>query len=472
MRPLLVLGVCLFICVSCSFEPRYERPYIDMPECWRVEASTTCTEANVRWWELFEDPILQQLILTALENNKDLKVAIWRVCQYYANYMVARAPLFPQIYAQTTDLREKFPEGAAIFLPNNFDPITSSYMWEFTLSYEVDFWGQIRSGMHVAYEELLAQVENRRTVVLTLVASVSQSYIRLRELDKELEIANKTLDARTEYLRLATLRFEGGLTSEIEVTQARSLYDQARVAVEQIKEYIPQEENLLSVLLGEPPTCILRGKSLDELLVPCEIPAGIPSDLLMNRPDIAGAENMLIAAGAQIGVARAAFFPLITLTGLYGGASVQFSNLFSGPARTWAFGGNILQPIFTGGMLTGQLRMSEAEQKEALYQYEQTILTAFKEVEDALIAFQQTKQIVAIEKDRVKTLKEYLHLAFLRYYEGQTDYLTVLNAEQEFFNSQIQLAEAEGKVLLSLIDIYKSLGGGWVLDADCAALGY
>lgn len=461
--------VVLSLLPSCSFEPPYRRPCMEMPCSWRVESDEMTTCANVRWWEELGDPILNALIFQALQNNKDLKTAIWRVCDFYARYQIASSELYPQIDSDGFAIKEKFPEQAS-FLPPGFNPITPVYNFAFNLDYEIDFWGRVRSLSHAAYAEFLASVENRRTVVLSLVSAVAQSYILLRQLDRELEIAYATLEDRKEAVEIALLRFEGGLTSEIEVTQALSVYEETRAAIAILKELIPEQENLLSVLLGESPTCILRGHAIDQLTLPPTIPTGLPSDLLVRRPDILAAENRLIAANATIGAARAAFFPKISLTALYGGESFKFSSLFTGASRAWAYGGEYLQSIFTGGKLLGRLTLSVAEKQELLYQYEQTILTAFQEVNDALIAHKQSKELVDAEEKRVAALKEYLHLAWLRYYNGQTDYLTVLDAERELFAAEIELTKAEGNVLTTLVDLYKSLGGGWVIDADNVAI--
>lgn len=464
MRKVVFLGL-VALCVGCNLEPRYATPCMEMPCSWRVESDQSTTWANARWWEELGDPVLNALILEALANNNDLKVAVARVCEYLARYQVVSSALWPQIALDGLAVREKIP--SALFLPQGISPITPFYTYEFTLDYEIDLWGKLRSQSHAAYEEALASMENRRTVVLTLVGAVAQGYITLRQLDQELEISKETLAERKEYLRLATLRFEGGLTSEIEVTQAAAIYDQTRADVAFLEELIPQQENLISVLVGANPTCILRGSPISELTAPPEIPTGLPSELLLRRPDIRAAEDVLIAANAQIGAARAAFFPTISLTGLYGAESFDWNTLFLPVSRIWQIGGTFMQNIFTGGKLTGDLNIAWAERAEALFAYRETVLNAFKEVNDALIAYEQQKKIIDIQTDRVAQTREYLRLSWLRYYNGQTDYLTVLDAEREFFGTQIDLTKAQGSALTALVDLYKALGGGWVIDADC-----
>lgn len=462
-----VTNICLvsLLFTSCNFAPRYHRPCAEMPCDWRIESNDETTCANVRWWEELGDPVLNALISQALCNNKDLKVAIWRVGEFYARYQVESSLLYPQIDLDGFALKQRFPEQAS-FLPAGFDPISPHYRFAFNLDYEIDFWGRVRNLSQAASAKLLASVENRRTVVLSLVSAVAQSYILIRQLDRELEVACQTLEDRKEYLRIAKLRFEGGVTSEIEVTQATSAYEEALSVIVVLKELIPIQENLLSVLLGESPTCIVRGKAIDKFSLPCEIPAGLPSELLERRPDILEAEYQLISANAAIGAARAAFFPKISLTALYGGESFQLSKLFSGTSRAWALGANYIQQIFTGGRLKGELNLSIAQKQALLFQYEQTVLNAFKEVNDALIAHKQARELAVVEEQRVTAIKEYLRLSWLRYYNGQTEYLTVLDAERQLFSVEIDLTKAQGNTFSTLVDLYKSLGGGWVLDAD------
>lgn len=456
----------LLICAGCNLEPRYRTPCMEMPCAWRIESDLSSTYANARWWEELDDPILNALILEALANNNDLKVAVARVCEFFARYQVVSSQLWPQISLSGTALKEKIPQKTTA-LPPGFDPITPFYAYQFTLAYEIDFWGKIRSEAHSAYAEALASIENRRTVVLTLVGAVAEAYVTLRQLDRELEISQATLAERKEYLRLANLRFEGGLTSEIEVVQAAAIYDQSLADVTFIEELIPQQENLISVLVGTNPTCILRGNTISSMKPPPDVPTGLPSELLLRRPDIRAAEDLLIAANAQIGAARAAFFPQISLTGLFGGESFELKSLFSSASRAWHIGATFMQPIFTGGKLRGQLNIACAEQQQALYSYAQTVLNAFKEVEDALIAYTQQKKLITIQEAKVKETRAYLHLSWLRYYNGQTDYLTVLDAERELYGTLIDLTRAQGNTLTALIDLYKALGGGWVIDADC-----
>jgi multidrug efflux system outer membrane protein len=271
---------------------------------------------------------------------------------------------------------------------------------------------------------------------------------------------------RKEAVRIATDRFEGGLTSKIEVDQAISVYQETVATVKELEKKVPQQENLLSVLLGQSPGPIAGGVPLNKLFLPSEVPSCLPQDLLTRRPDILQAENNLIAANANIGVARAAFFPQLSLSALYGVDNLSLNGLFNKSARTWLLGGGIVQEIFTGGALVNQLKIAEVEKIELVFTYEQTILNALKEVDDSLIGFKKNKEIFAADVKEVEALQNYLSLAWDRYYEGQTQYLTVLDAQREVLTAEMNMIAAEANQFLALIDLYKAVGGGWVIGAD------
>ena len=460
-----VFFLSLLVCQGCNLAPRYSRPEVTMPTSFRTTSEVGEDEDNIAWWKGLGDEVLDGLIGKALANNRDLQVAVWRVKEYLAEYEEVRASLFPQIAGNSIAVKEKLPINEN-FLPPGMSPITPDYSLVGTLSYELDFWGQLRNQTSAAYSEYLAQVEDRKTVVLTLVASVVQSYITLRQLDLQLEFAKNTLESRKESLEIAKDRFEGGLTSKIEVDQALSVYEEAVAAVENYERQIPQQENLICVLLGESSHEIPRGASLQDMDLPYNVPAGLPSDLLTRRPDILKAENALQAANANVGVARAAFFPQVTFAALYGVNSLQLKKLLHKSSTTWAIGGSLLQQIFTGGALVAQLRVAEAQKKELIFSYQQKILEAFREVNDALIGLEKSKEIFKAYQTQVAALKDYLSLAWYRYYEGQTEYLTVLDAERHVFDAEIHLASAQADQFLFLVNLYKSLGGGWVVEAD------
>ncbi len=454
-----------FLLSSCNFAPKYSGTNMPIPESFRVDTEEGDAMANASWWKNLGDEVLDELIQTALRNNKDLQVAMWRVCQYLAQAEVARSSLFPQLSGAGTALKEKLPVNQN-FLPLGLSPIIPDYALNLSLSYELDFWGKVRNQSSAAYFEYLAEVENRRTVVLTLVGSTAQSYILLRQLDLQLEMARNIEASRGASLEIAKYRFEGGVTSEIEVEQAMSVYQEAVAMVKELERQVPVQENLLSVLLGQSPGPIPRGKSLKELILPKEVPTGLPSDLLTRRPDILRAENNLKAAFANVGVARAAFFPQFSFASLYGVESLKLKTLLKRPSVNWMIGGSLLQEIFTGGSLMGQLKIAGAQKQELIFQYENTILNAFKEVDDSLIGVQKSKEIFAADTLQLEALQNYLRLAWYRYYEGQNQYLTVLDAERKVFDAELNTAAAQANQFLFLVDLYKSLGGGWVFEED------
>jgi multidrug efflux system outer membrane protein len=302
-------------------------------------------------------------------------------------------------------------------------------------------------------------------VILSLVSAVANSYIGLRDLDKQLEVAVRTAESRKGSYDLFKMRYEGGVISELELNQVKSEYEQALATIPQIEKQIAFQENGLSVLIGRNPGPILRGKSMDELVLPA-VPAGLPSDILTRRPDIRQAEQALIAANARIGVAKAQFFPTISLTGLFGWSSTALDNLFTGPAKVWSYAGGLTAPIFTGGSLMGQLRATEAIQQQTLFTYQSAIQNAFREVDDALVDQRRTREQLEAQQRQVDALKEYARIARLRYDNGYTSYIEVLDAERSLFNAELQYAQTQGVLFQALVNLYKAVGGGWVVEAD------
>ena len=463
--------------------PRYKRPCIDMPEEWRMPVEQPCCPVDMRWWEQFQDPVLNELIQEALASNYDLQSAAARVLQFQAQLGVISSQLYPQLYAQGVASRQRTSQTMAgeitdtnckgqippcLFkdLGGLFPVYSNNYQAMLTASYELDLWGKIRNATHASLSELLVARDAQRTVVLTVVTSVADAYILLRQFDSQLEISKKTLKSRTESHELAILRFEEGLTSELEVKQAAAEMDQAALQVIQYETLIPQQENLISVLIGHSPKAIERGQPLKEWPQQFNIPAGLPSDLLEQRPDIAQAEERVKAANFRIGEARALYFPDLTLTGNYGFQSSQLGELFSNPSRAWQWMANLLQPLFTGWKITSLVDFAKARKLEAIYNYLQTILTALQEVNNSLIAHNNSKATVLMEIQRVKDLTDYLSLATLQYENGLVDYLNVLDAERRLFDAQLDLAEGQARVFITLVDLYKALGGGWVIDAE------
>lgn len=454
---------------GCAVGPDYKRPAVEAPANYRFEDAQARDTANTAWWTQFGDRELERLIGIALAENKDVLIAAARVEEYYGRYGAQRGQQFPQAGLEAQGGSQQVSRLGTPAVPAPGSVRSDFYALDLGVSFELDLWGRLRRGTEAARGDLLAIEENRRTVILTLVASVASSYVNLLDLDRQLEISRSTLRARAESLRIFELRFKGGTISELELQQVRSEYELALATIPSFEKQIAQQENNLSVLLGRNPGPLARGGTLENLALPA-VPAGLPSALLERRPDVRRAEQQLVAANARIGVAKAAYYPAISLTGLLGVASADLSNLFRSDARTWTFAGTVGQSIFTGGTLSGQLAASEAQQKQALYTYQQTIQTAFGEVENSLVDQAKTRQQVAAQVRQVDALSRYAYLARLRYENGYTSYIEVLDSERSLFQAQIQLVQTQGQLYVALINLYKALGGGWVDEADKLAL--
>jgi multidrug efflux system outer membrane protein len=446
--------------------PNYQRPPVDAPQTWRFEDKAARDVANTAWWEQFGDPLLNELIETALRENKDLKIAAARVEQFAGLYGTTRAALFPQISAAASAGRQRSSElSGSSPIEGQVNTTFNSYEINLNGSWEIDFWGKLRRSTEAARANLLSTEEARRSVILTLVSSVANAYINLLDLDKQLELTKRTTENYKESYDLFVLRFQHGIVSEIEVSQAKSQYEEAAANIPLFEKTIAQQENALSVLLGRNPGPVQRGKTIDQLTLPL-VPAGLPSGILTARPDIRQAEQDLIAANANIGAAKALYFPTISLTGLFGWASSDLSHLFNGPARTWSWAVPVSAPIFTGGSIAGQVKSAEAVQKQAVVTYQQSIQTAFREVEDALVDQKRTKEQIASQGAEVTALRDYVRLAKDRYDNGYTSYLEVLYSESKLYSAELAHAQTQGALLQALVNLYKAMGGGWVVEAD------
>lgn len=448
-------SVLLLILLSgCSVGPDYVRPDIKAPEQWNVDYKAAADLANTQWWKRFNDPVLDSLIETAVRGNLDLKNATAKVDQYLGVLDTTRSQYFPQITAGFTPGMSR---------ANN--RTTESYQATVNASWELDLWGKIRRSSEAAQAQIVGSEAGRRAVLMSVVSNVASGYITLRGLDRQLEIAKDTEKAYAESLKLFQLRFKYGTISQLELSQAESNYEAARQAIPNYESQIRQQENLISLLLGRAPGPIPRGKTLDEL-VPPGIPSGLPSQLLERRPDVIQAEQSLIAANAEIGVAKAAYFPSISLTGALGVASNDIGRLFVPGAAIASAGGQVLAPLLDFGKTAGQVKQAEAQQQQALYQYQQTILTAFREVEDSLIKTTKGREQLEAQKRQVQSLEEYSRLARLQFEAGTSSYLQVLDADRSLFTGKLDKTQTHYNLLVSLISVYKAMGGGWVTEAD------
>jgi multidrug efflux system outer membrane protein len=444
----------LLLFTGCSVGPDYVRPDIASPASWQVEYQAAADLANTRWWQQFDDPVLDGLIETAVKGNLDLMQATAKVNQYLGALDSSRSQYYPQIGAG-------FDAGAQ----RGGGKVTESYQAALNATWEVDLWGKLRRSNEAALAQLVGTEAGRRGVLVSLVANVAGGYITLRGLDRQLEIARATEQVYADSLKLFQLRYQYGTISQLELSQAESQYESARQMVPSYESLIRQQENLLSLLLGRAPGPIPRGKPLGKL-VPPGIPAGLPSTLLERRPDIMEAEQALIAANARIGVARAAWFPSLSLTGALGTASSDIGSLFTPGSYVWSAGGQLLAPLLTFGKIAGEVRQAEAQQQQALYRYQQTVLTAFREVEDALIKTAKGKEQLEALMRQVRSLEEYARIARLQFEAGTSSYLQVLDAERSLFTGRLNQTQTGYDQLVSLITVYKAMGGGWILEAD------
>jgi len=467
MRPTFTIVAMAFLC-GCTVGPNYQRPNLTTPAQFRapdpLPAPQAYSLADLKWFELFHDEQLQALIRTALAQNYDLRDAVARVEAARANLGITRSGQFPQFSAGGGVEINRLSRDGATPIPAQLLPSQNRNFGSAALnllSFEVDLWGKLRRATEAARANLLSAEENRKTVVTTLVSDVATSYLTLRELDYELEISNHTLETRQQSLDLTKSRQAGGVGTLLDLRQAEQLVDTAAATIPLIQQQIEQTENQIHLLLGQPPGTVPRGQSLAAQEVPPEVPTGLTSALLERRPDIQGAEQNLIAANAEIGVARAAYFPELSLSGFLGGQSTQLAALFSGPNSAWNLTPQLTQPIFTAGRLKSNVRLTEAEREQALIQYEKTIQTAFAEVSNGLIAHQRTRESRAKQEDLVYALQDRLRLAYLRYNGGVDTQLDALDADRDLYSAELSLSQIRLDEVLTVVQLYKALGGGW-----------
>ncbi len=465
MKRLTLSSLSALLLAACTVGPDYQRPQIELPQTWRSGGALPASEkpealANLAWWTQLGDPVLDAMVAEALASNHDLKTAAARIDEAAGLLGSTRAQLFPQVGASLGGSRAQASESGSTPIPAGVDRIYEQYSAALNVGWEIDLFGRLRRATEASQADLLATEEARRALALSLAATVANSYISLRDLDNELDISRRTLKTREDALRIFELRYQGGVVSEMELSQVRSEVETARIAVPVLEQSVAVQENALSALLGRLPGPIARGKTLAELSLPLP-PASLPSSVLERRPDIHQAEQTLIANNARIGVAKAAYFPVLTLTGLLGSSSAALSSLFSGPARVWSYAADAALPIFTAGAIAGQVQAAEARQVQALEQYRKAIETAFREVDDALIGGIKTREIVDARMRQVDALTVYDRSARLRYEGGYSAYLEVLDAERNLFQAQINESQARAQALIAATTLYKVLGGGW-----------
>ena len=452
--PLVLLSLLLS---SCAMGPNYERPKIETADNFRMAEIEGESIANLPWWELLHDEQLQLLIRQALAENKDLKQAVASMEEFQARIFMARADFLPGINVSTN--APAFGTLGGFVVPGF--PTPFSYFGQGTLNWEIDIWGRVRRANEAARADLLAREENRRAVVLTLVSGVAQTYFDLLQLDMQLEITRRTLLSWEETAALSQHRLRGGVISRLDADQFEAERANVSARLAEIERQVIQKENELNVLLGKNPAPISRGRLLTDQVMLLEVPAGLPSDLLQRRPDILQAEQALAAATARIGMTKAARFPRITLTGLLGVASPRLANLLTSGTEYGMGGVGLAGPLLNAQTLGHEQRAFEAQSRRVLAQYEQTILVAFKEVEDSLVAVRTAKNQRKAQQEQVDALRSALQIANLRHQAGITSHLEVLVAKRSLFSAETALTSAHRLHLVSVVQLYKALGGGW-----------
>jgi outer membrane protein, multidrug efflux system len=498
MRRILALG-CSALLAACAVGPGYNRPEMEQPQAWRapgtaydstrpffdslravVDSTARVTgdtsmlsrpyveppslpdsAATLAWFELLKDSTLHRLITIALQENKDVRVAVASIAEYRALHGIAKSELYPQLFANGLVGTNK------TFVPV-FGTNSGFDVWKATadVQWELDFFGRIRRSSQAANADYLSRQESQRAVILSLVSDVATAYLELRELDQNLEIARRTLNSRKESLRLAEQRFREGLTSELDVRQFESEVATPAAQVANFERQVTQKENQLSVLLGHNPAAVPRGRPLSETLSLITIPAGVPASLLERRPDVRQAEQQLAGATARIGVAVGQRWPRIMLTGQYGTQSETFDQMFGSNNEIYQLFGGISIPLFTFGRVSKQVDVARAQAEQARYQYEKTVIAAVQEAENALAAVRTARDVVVATSQQVNALRRAVRLVNLRYTDGVSNYLEVLDAERGLFSAELGLTQSQRFQLVSAVQLYKALGGGWPVSPE------
>ena len=469
---LLSLTLLVVLLSACKMGPDYTRPETPKADAWRLAPATAESIANLPWWELLKDQALQHLVRTALAENLDLQIATANIEQFQAQLMIAKYDLIPSLdynghvlgYRNTNSKVLPIDAGAIPFpsQPSNGGGVSLSHeAANLGLKWELDLWGRIRRSIEAARAQLLSKEENQRGVIIGLVSNVAESYFDLRGLDYEVEITKRTLKAWDESVRLSELRFKQGAIPKLDLNRFQAERAGTAAQLADLERQVVQTENRLSILLGHRPAEIPRGVHLTQQIIPPDIPPGLPSDLLQRRPDILKAEQDLTAVNAAIGVAQAERFPQLALTGAVGGAGLQFQGNSLGPYAVFRGAASVTGPIFNASALGYQVKATEAQTQAAVVQYRKTVLTAFQEVEDALIAVQKIGEQQKALEEQVVALESAYNLADVRYQGGRASYLDKLTAQRALFESELGLARAHRAQLKSIVQLYKVLGGGW-----------
>jgi multidrug efflux system outer membrane protein len=461
LQPFISVILASSLIGGCTVGPNYHKPAVQTPTAYRDLRDSPQAQAQVvsyadlPWWQVFEDSQLQELIRTALKQNYDLQLATERINAERARLAITRSNQLPQVQANSNFIGGK---------EQNFQTKSNFLSLAADAAFQLDFFGRLRRATEASRAQLLATEEAQHTVMLTLVSDVASAYFALLQLDLELQIARDTVKTQEGSVELTSFRLSHGVATKLDVLQAQQVLDTANAQIPDLERQIGQEEDAISILIGDYPQGVPRGRPLEEQAVPPDVPPGLPSSLLERRPDIRQAEQILIAANAEIGVAKAEFFPQISLTGSGGGGfgrSSTFSSLMSSQIGIWSYGAQVSQPIFTGGALRGNLRLAESQHEQALIAYKQAIEHAFRDVSDALIGYEKFHDVRVRQEQFVGDLEESVRLSITRYQGGTTTYLEVLDGQRSLFAAELTLAEARGNEYQSLVQLYRALGGGW-----------
>ena len=467
-----ILIFTVLVWSGCAVGPNYKRPTVDVPVTYRdapasapaisdqtppaAPQPTAASLGDEKWWDVFQDEELRTLIRTALKNNYDVRIAATRVLEAQAQLGITRADQYPSLGLGAAVADQRSPRiGPIPSYEVALGQVTASAAWN------LDFWGRYRRATEAARANLLANEWAQKQVIGTLVANVAASYFQLRQLDLELEISKRTFGSRSESLKLTQTLEQHGLGSLLDVRQSEQLVYTAAEEIPDFEKQIAQQENTISILLGKNPGDVPRGLALTEQPHAPEVPAGLPSSLLERRPDIRQAEQSLVAANAEIGVARSAYFPQISLTGSAGFETPALTGLFTGPAGIWNFGSSLAQPIFEGGRIKSNVRFTEAQREQFVLSYQQTIQGAFRDVSNALVAYRKDREFRLQQEQLLHSAQDAARLSEVRFKAGTTDYLEVLTNETNSFTAELGLAQAQGNELIALVQLYQALGGGW-----------